>query len=420
MERDAMRTEVILLAAGSGKRMQAGENKVFLPLCGVPVLCRSVRAFQGLCDALVLVLKPEEEERARELLTNHGLMGKVSAIAYGGAERQDSVKNGLTLLSKEESIVLIHDAARPLIAKEAIERVIASVRKQGTGVAAVPVKDTIKQVDQENKVVSTPDRAHLRAVQTPQGFLKSILLTAHHQAEEKGTLATDDAALVEALGIPVQLTEGSLDNLKITTPEDVLMAEAVLNRREEKLLPSMRIGQGYDVHQLVAGRKLILCGVEIPHETGLLGHSDADVALHALMDALLGAAALGDIGKHFPDSDPAYKGISSLLLLRHVAQLLRNTGFLVGNADVTIVAQRPKLAPYIADMRENVAKALETPLGCVNIKATTTEHLGFEGEERGISAQAVCLLMRDDAGQALHESCKSKPEDIPWTSDTKC
>lgn len=393
MERIAMRTEVILLAAGCGKRMQAGENKVFLPLGGIPILCRSVQAFQGLCDALVLVVKPEEEEKAKALLSAYGLMDAVTAIAYGGKERQDSVKNGLMLLSQEESAVLVHDAARPLVTREVIERVIASVKEHGTGVAAVPVKDTMKQVDGEDKVVSTPDRARLRAVQTPQGFLKSILIRAHKQAEDRGMLATDDAALVEALGIPVRLTEGSYGNLKITTPEDVISAEAALNRRADNI-PSMRIGQGYDVHQLISGRKLILCGVEIPHETGLLGHSDADVALHALTDALLGAAALGDIGKHFPDSDPEYKGISSLLLLEHAVKLVEEQGFKVGNADVTIVAQRPKLSPYIPHMRENVAKALGTPLDAVSVKATTTEHLGFEGEEKGISAQAVCLLVR--------------------------
>lgn len=393
MERHAMLTEVILLAAGCGKRMQAGENKVFLPLCGIPVLCRSVKAFRGLCDTLVLVVKPDEEQKARELLTANGLMNDVSAIAYGGPERQDSVKNGLMKLSSDESVVLVHDAARPLVTSDIIERAIAAVRAHGTGVAAVTVKDTIKQADRENKVVSTPDRALLRAVQTPQGFLKSILLKAHRKAEETGILATDDAALVEALNEAVQLSEGSYDNLKITTPEDMLMAEAVLNTREGNAFPSMRIGQGYDVHQLVAGRKLILCGVEIPHETGLLGHSDADVALHALMDALLGAAALGDIGRHFPDSNPDYKGISSLLLLKHVAGLIREQGYAAGNVDVTIVAQRPKLAPYIPAMRDNVAKTLDMPPHNVNIKATTTEHLGFEGEEKGISAQAVCLLI---------------------------
>jgi 2-C-methyl-D-erythritol 4-phosphate cytidylyltransferase/2-C-methyl-D-erythritol 2,4-cyclodiphosphate synthase len=394
MEKHSMKTEVILLAAGSGKRMQAGENKVFLPLCGIPVLCRSVSAFRGLCDTLVLVLKPKEVQTARDILTAHGLMEDVTAVTYGGPERQDSVKNGLMMLSQEESVVLIHDAARPLVTKEIIVRAIEAVKVHGTGVAAVTVKDTIKQADGENRAVSTPDRAQLRAVQTPQGFLKSILHKAHRNAQENGILATDDAGLVEALGESVHLSDGSYCNIKITTPEDMFMAEAMLNVNNREAFPSIRICQGYDVHQLVAGRKLILCGVEIPHETGLLGHSDADVALHALMDAMLGALALGDIGKHFPDSDQRYMGISSLLLLKHVAGLVKEHGFFIGNADVTIIAQRPRLAPYVAAMRENIAAALEVSIGFINVKATTTEHLGFEGEEKGISAQAVCLLMR--------------------------
>ncbi len=387
-----MRVEVVLLAAGSGKRMQADVNKVFLPLAGIPVFCRSVMAFQGLCDALVLVVKREEEQQAKELLAAHGLLDVVTAFAYGGLERQDSVSNSLNCLSEGESILLVHDAARPLVTPAVIKGVIASVRDHGTGVASVPVKDTIKQVDGGDRAVHTPDRTYLRAVQTPQGFYKSILTKAHAQAKEAGYIATDDAALVEAMSMPVQLTQGSYDNLKITTPEDIAIAEAILRRVHGGASPIMRIGQGYDVHQLVPGRKLILCGVEIPHETGLLGHSDADVALHALSDALLGAAALGDIGKHFPDSDERYKGISSILLLEHVVRLLDEKGYSIVNADMTIVAQRPKLAPHIGVMRENVARALKTPLDAVNVKATTTEHLGFEGEEKGISAQAVCLI----------------------------
>ena len=197
------------------------------------------------------------------------------------------------------------------------------------------------------------------------------------------------APLVERLGVPVQLTEGSRRNIKLTTPEDLLMAEAFF---AEQALPALRVGQGYDVHRLVEGRPLILCGVTIPHSLGLLGHSDADVALHALMDAMLGAMALGDIGKHFPDTDEAYRGISSMLLLRHVVALLKAHHARVTNCDVTIVAQKPKLLPYIPQMRQNVADALELPLARVNIKATTTEKLGFEGEEKGISAQAVCMV----------------------------
>lgn len=385
-----MRTEVILLAAGSGRRMGAPENKVFLPLGGVPALCRSVRAFQGLCDHLILVVKEEEEQKARALLARHGLA--VQGIAYGGPDRQDSVASGLMLLPPEPAIVLIHDAARPLVTGEIISRVIEAAARYGAAAAAVAVKDTIKRVDERERVLQTLHRPELRAVQTPQGFQKDILLAAHRRALEQGITATDDTALAEALGIPVHLVEGGYDNLKLTTPEDVEGAEAIIRRREGG--NPMRIGHGYDVHQLVPGRRLILCGVEIPHEMGLLGHSDADVALHALTDAMLGAAALGDIGQHFPDSDPQYKGISSLVLLRHAARLLHERGWQVGNLDITIAAQRPRLAPHIPKMRANIADALGIPLDCVSVKATTTEHLGFEGEEKGISAQAVCLLTR--------------------------
>lgn len=226
----------------------------------------------------------------------------------------------------------------------------------------------------------------------PQGFKVDLLRQAHEQAQRDGFLGTDDASLVERLGVPVQLTEGSRRNIKLTTPEDLLMAEAFF---AEQALPALRVGQGYDVHRLVEGRPLILCGVTVPHTLGLLGHSDADVALHALMDAMLGAMALGDIGKHFPDTDEAYRGISSMLLLRHVVALLKAHHARVTNCDVTIVAQKPKLLPYIPQMRQNVADALELPLARVNIKATTTEKLGFEGEEKGISAQAVCMVQEN-------------------------
>jgi len=188
----------------------------------------------------------------------------------------------------------------------------------------------------------------------------------------------------------VQLTPGSRRNIKLTTPEDIAMAEAMLN--DSPALPSLRVGQGYDVHRLVEGRELILCGVNVPHTLGLLGHSDADVALHALMDAMLGAVALGDIGKHFPDTDQRYKGISSMKLLEHVVALLADNRFRVTNADITIVAQKPKLLPHIPQMRQNVADALGLPLCRVNVKATTTERLAFEGREEGISAQAVCMV----------------------------
>ena len=287
----------------------------------------------------------------------------------------------------------IHDGARPLVTADVIARTLESAQRFGSGVAAVALKDTVKRVDEDSVVVDTPPRDKLRAVQTPQTFEAGLIRKAH-AAYALGERATDDAALAERMGVAVHLTEGDVENIKLTTPEDMLLARQVILKREgqKEEKPMMRIGHGYDVHRLVENRKLILCGVEIPYALGLLGHSDADVALHALMDALLGAAALGDIGRHFPDTDPAYKGADSGKLLDHVVALLEEKGYTVGNVDVTIICQRPKLKDYIEQMRENVARHLKVDIDCVNIKATTTEKLGFEGEGLGISSHAVACI----------------------------
>ena len=276
---------------------------------------------------------------------------------------------------------------------DVIARTLESAQKFGSGVAAVALKDTVKRVDEDSVVVDTPPRDKLRAVQTPQTFEAGLIRKAH-AAYALGERATDDAALAERMGIAVHLTEGDVENIKLTTPEDMLLARQVILRREgqKEEKPMVRIGHGYDVHRLTEDRKLILCGVEIPYTLGLLGHSDADVALHALMDALLGAAALGDIGRHFPDTDPAYKGADSGKLLDHVVALLEEKGYAVGNVDVTIICQRPKLKDYIEQMRQNVARHLKVDADCVNIKATTTEKLGFEGEGLGISSHAVACI----------------------------
>ena len=377
----------IVLAGGSGSRMGANRNKVLLELKGEPVIVRSLRAFQGLVDGVVLVTRAEDIPAVRAAAEAAQLP---VTIVPGGDSRQASVWNGLCALPTECTHVLIHDGARCLVDEGTIRRCMASVESCGTGVAAIPAIDTIKQVDADSVVTATPDRASLRAVQTPQGFTVDIIRRAHEAAMQEGFLGTDDASLVERLGLPVHLTLGDRRNIKLTTPEDMLMAEAFLPLD----FPALRVGQGYDVHRLVEGRDLILCGVKVPHTLGLLGHSDADVALHALMDAMLGAMALGDIGKHFPDTDERYRGISSMKLLEHVASLLQSHGARVTNCDVTIVAQKPKLLPYIQQMRENVAAALQLPLDRVNVKATTTERLAFEGREEGISAQAVCMIQQ--------------------------
>lgn len=384
-------TYAIILAGGSGTRMGTDVNKVLLPLLGVPALVRSARAFVGLCGGILLVVRPQDETAVRHMMDSHGV--PVYKYALSGADRQASVQNGLHALPEDCDIVLVHDGARALVTQDIIRRVIASVQAHGSGVAAVPVIDTLKEADSENRITRSLDRSCLRAMQTPQGFKKALLLRAHANAERLNHRGTDEAELVSLLNEPVHLTLGARENIKLTTPEDLLMADAFLSQRGEGL-PPFRVGQGYDVHRLVSGRKLILCGVEVPHEMGLLGHSDADVALHALTDAMLGAAGLYDIGRHFPDTDAKYLDASSMALMAKAVEMLLQAGWRVVNADVTIIAQRPKLLPYMEAMRMNVAGVLGLPPEYINIKATTTERLGFEGEEKGISATAVCLIQR--------------------------
>lgn len=377
----------IVLAGGSGSRMGADRNKVLLTLRNEPVITRAVKAFSGLVEGIILVSREEDIPDMQAAVVASGL---TVTIVPGGSTRQESVWNGLCALPAACTHVLVHDGARCLVDRDTILRCMDSVLASGSGVAAIPAVDTIKEVDAENTVVNTPDRARLRAVQTPQGFRTELLRNAHLAAQRDGFLGTDDASLLEHLGIPVKLTLGDRRNIKITTPEDMMIAAAFLPQD----FPALRIGQGYDVHRLVEGRELILCGVQIPHKLGLLGHSDADVALHALTDAILGAMAMGDIGKHFPDTDERYRGISSMKLLEHVIGLLDEKNARVTNCDVTIVAQKPKLLPYIPQMQQNVASVLRLPPDRVNIKATTTERLAFEGREEGISAQAVCMVQQ--------------------------
>lgn len=386
----------VIVAAGSGRRMGAGINKVFLPLLGEPVIVRTVRAFasSGLFGSVVVVTGADDLPAMEKLMAEYGLSVRLCA---GGADRQESVRRGLEALPADTELAAVHDGARPLVTREIILRTLESARSRGSGVAAVPLKDTVKRVTQDGLVAETPDRATLRAVQTPQTFPYAAIRAAHEAHRADSARATDDAALLEADGLPVCLTEGSPENIKVTTPEDMDLAERILLRREgrEKGEKAVRIGHGYDVHRLTEGRRLILCGVEVPYALGLLGHSDADVALHALMDALLGAAALGDIGRHFPDTDERYRGADSGELLDRVVALLKEADYAPVNADVTIICQRPKLATYIPAMRENVARHLGIPADCVNVKATTTERLGFEGEGLGISSHAVCLIGKE-------------------------
>ena len=382
----------VIVAAGRGERAGMGRNKVFCEYAGRSVLGRCLDAFQrsGLFDGAVVVLSQADEALYRDLCEREGPFPLVKRLARGGDSRRDSVCNGLEALPEDSEIVAIHDAARPFVNTEVIRTTLESARAYGSGVICTPVVDTIKQLQPDGSV-TTPDRAALRAVQTPQSFDYAKILEAHRRAREENLPVTDDAMLFEHYYGAVRLVTalGAEENRKLTNKADFQRDAAVG-------MPDVRIGQGYDAHRLAEGRKLVLCGVEIPHDRGLDGHSDADVAAHALMDALLGALGEGDIGRLFPDSDPAYEGADSMKLLETVMDRVRGRGYRVGNADITIVAQRPKLAGYMPQMRRRVAAALGVNEDRVNVKATTTERMGFEGEGVGMSAQAVALLVREN------------------------
>ena len=374
----------VIVAAGNATRMQ-GIDKMLTGLAGVPVVLRSARALAACeeIDSLVIVTREDLMQQIAALCAD---LKKLKAVVPGGASRTESVLAGLNALPPEAELAAIHDGARPLVTAQVVRAAVQTAAEYGAAAPAVPVHDTIKQAE-NGEVTATPDRSRLFAVQTPQVFDAAMLKNALHRALDADLSLTDDCSAAEAMGVTVHLTPGSEENLKITTPVDLALAEAILKRRK-----TMRIGHGYDVHRLTDGRKLILGGEEIPFERGLDGHSDADVLVHAVMDALLGAAALRDIGVLFPDNDPAYKGISSMLLLEKVMEHLRAEGYMVGNVDVTVLAQRPKLKNYIPSMRENLARTMDIDLGCVSIKATTEEGLGFTGSGEGIACHAVCLL----------------------------
>lgn len=381
----------VVVAAGRGERAGLGHNKVFEPVRGRTVLARCLDAFtrSGRFDGVALVLSEQEIPAFEALRQREGPFPLVRRVVPGGASRRDSVYHGLEALPGDTQLVAIHDAARPFVTNDVIDATLDAAAQFGSGVISTPVTDTIKLLLPDGSV-TTPDRGALRAVQTPQAFRFDMILKAHRSAQADAFPATDDAMLFEHYygGVKLVTAPGAQENIKLTTRADF---EAVAGRG----FSDMRVGHGYDAHRLKSGRRLVLCGVEVPHDRGLDGHSDADVAVHALMDALLGALGLGDIGGHFPDTDPAYEGIDSMKLLQKVMDEVRAMGYGVGNADITIVAQKPKLAGFIPRMKARVAGALGVSPDRVNVKATTTERMGFEGEETGISAQAVALLIRD-------------------------
>lgn len=383
------RTAAIIVAAGKGTRFGGGVRKQYIEIAGKPLLYHTLMPFCASPEIEhVLVVGPAGENAQTEQMIRSWRLPRPVQLVEGGEQRHDSVMNGLAALAADYKWILIHDGVRPFVNQEMIHRVLEAAKACGSAIVAVTPRDTIKS-RQDNFIAATLDRNALWAVQTPQAFRRDILARAYQTALEQNSFSTDDAALVEQLGLPVAVVTGDYQNIKITAPVDLLLAQAIMKEKS-----MIRIGHGYDVHAFSQDRKLILGGVEIPHEQGLLGHSDADVLCHAVSDALLGAAALGDIGKHFPDTDPTYKGADSVKLLQQVAELLVSKGYAIVNVDVTLILQRPKIASYVATMRENLAAAMSLSVEDVSIKATTNEKLGFEGREEGACCHAVALLER--------------------------
>ena len=374
----------LIVAAGAGTRLGGEVPKQYLPLGGRAVLRHSVETFlrHPAISGVRTVISPEHRALYDSAVAGLPILPPVA----GGASRQDSVRNGLESLAElQPDRVLIHDAARPFLTAEIVDRTLAALDDAPGAVVAVPVTDTLKR-GHDGRVAGTVDRSALWRAQTPQGFRYADILAAHRQA--KGAAMTDDAAVAEAAGLPVKLVVGADDNFKITTADDLRRAERLVGAAAQEF----RTGTGYDVHRFAAGDSVTICGVRIAHDQSLEGHSDADVGLHALTDAILGTIGAGDLGSHFPPGDPQWRGADSARFLSHAAGLVAAKGGRIAHVDVTLICERPKIAPHRAAMVARIAAILGLDEGRVSVKATTTEGLGFTGRREGIAAQAVATV----------------------------
>ncbi len=396
----APRALAVVVAAGNAQRMgnASGVRKPFLDLSGATVL---ERACAALCEApavaeVVVVAHRDDLERARGLLRDRPGFAKVRAVLPGGVRRIDSVRIGASHGAREPApLVCVHDAARPLVSTRAVERVIEAAARDGAALLALPVRDTLQHSSDGARAERTVDRSPLFAAQTPQVFERARFLECLERAAREDLDATDDAALWERYVGPVTLVPGERANLKITDPEDLELARSMVRRRTEGDSLGVRIGTGFDVHRLVQGRPCVLGGIELPHGSGPLGHSDGDAVLHALADALLGAAGLDDLGTLFPDSDAKWAGASSRAILADVVLRVRARGFRVVNADVVIATEGPRIAPHRPAMRASIAELLGVSTDAVNVKGKSLEGLGALAGGAGVAVQAVCLLARE-------------------------
>ena len=395
-----MKTVAIIPAGGAGLRLGSSIAKQYLLLDGVPVLARTIKIFQQakIINEIILVVPEDDLISVKKQLLDKYDLTKVRAIVAGGRQRQDSVQNGLSAIADRCDVVVLHDGVRPLLTEEMISKVVAGAKSCGAASIGVKVKDTVKQTVDSDLVAATLPRNNLWLTQTPQAFTFDVLQKAYAAAVCDKFYGTDDASLVERIGVRVKMIAGSYENIKITTPDDLIIAEAFIKNKAGTKM-NTRSGFGYDSHRFAAGRKLILGGVEVDFDYGLQGYSDADALIHAICDALLGASGCGDIGRHFPDSDQAYKDISSIIILERVKKIIEAKGFLVNNIDATVVMEKPKLAPYAAAMVTNIARTLEISEAAVNVKAKTNEGMGFTGRNEGVAVFATaCVTERKTNG----------------------
>lgn len=392
---------IVIVAAGRGERAGSPQEgpKQYRPIGGRPVIAHTLETFLNWhrSGPIVVVIHPDDEELFAASVA--GLPKSASGIVttFGGDTRQRSVHEGLRALSGTGAThVMIHDAARPFIDLGLLDRIAAMLDAGHDGVLpAMPVADTLKRGGADGLVHETVSRAGLYAAQTPQSFALSEIRSAHEKAAAlRRDDFTDDASIAEWAGLPVALIEGAADNIKLTVKRDIEMADERLSRQEQRSpLPDVRTGNGYDVHQLVLGDGVTLCGVFIPHDQKLSGHSDADVALHALTDALLATCGAGDIGDHFPPSDMQWKGAASRIFLEYAAKIVRENGGTIMNADVSLIAEAPKVGPHRETMRRNLSEFLGIDMERCSVKATTNETIGFVGRREGIAAIATATVV---------------------------
>ena len=388
----------VIVAAGRGERAnffesgQKDDPKQYRSIGGKPIITHSVEVFlsQPNISNIIIVTHPDDDHFIDAALSD--LDHTRILRCHGGATRQESVFKGLLALRSEQiDFVMIHDAIRPFLTAQLITDIITDLENGSDAILpAIAVTDTLKKTNDQYIIESTVPRANLYAAQTPQGFRFKTIIDAHQKAYNAGKHHfTDDCAIAEWAKIPVRVTQGNTANIKLTTREDIAMADA----RFPTKLPDVRTGNGYDVHQLVDGDHVTLCGIDIPHNKTLLGHSDADVALHALTDALLATCGAGDIGDHFPPSDPQWKGAESYIFLQKAVQIVRDNGGTIMNADVSLIAEQPKIGPHRQKMRENLASILNIDIIRCSVKATTNEQIGFIGRQEGIAAIATATIV---------------------------